>query len=260
MSQSRCKKNEQLELNLPTWGGKRAGAGRKRVGPRAKVAHVLRPKVSRWNPVFITIRLRDDVPDVRQPSAWKEIILVLRAFRSYAGLRIVHYSIVGNHAHFIAECEGREALSLGMRRLCAALARALNRCFARSGPVLAGRYHARELMTPTEVNKTLLYVLLNGKKHAAESGVVLPSGWVDPRSTAAIFDGWRDPPPLPERTDYGTSEPRTWLLKTGWRTCGLLALDEMPSSTRARDCDAIVYDITQRISVARVDEDLRAAA
>ena len=57
--------------------------------------------------------------------------------------RVVHYSLQGNHAHFIVEAAGREALGRGMKSLGARLARAVNRVFERSGRVLEDRYHLR---------------------------------------------------------------------------------------------------------------------
>jgi hypothetical protein len=244
MSRSRAKANEQLELHLPTWGGRREGAGRKRASERPTVAHVVRPQVHRWNPVHVTIRFRDDVPDVRSRPAWKAIVETFRELRDASGLAIVHYSFPGNHGHLIGECEGRECLSRGLQYFCSRVARALNECFDRTGPVFAGRYHARELTTPTEVRNALRYALLNGRMHDAEAGIHHPPEWFDPRSTSAIFDGWRQPIDAPQcLKDYGTTPARTWLLQTGWKRGGLLDLDDVPGSTRelsstARDGDA----------------------
>jgi putative transposase len=95
--------------------------------------------------------------------------------------------------------------------------------------VVAGRSHARELTTPTEVRNALHYVLSNARHHAAQRGATLPRGWIDPRSTAAIFDGWRNPPLTEHRfADYGTSPPQSWLLREGWRRLGLLEVDTVP--------------------------------
>jgi len=42
-----------------------------------------------------------------------------------------------------------------MRSIGARIARAVNRVFCRRGAVLADRYHARVLRTPTEVRRAL---------------------------------------------------------------------------------------------------------
>jgi putative transposase len=235
MESKKVKRGCQLELSLPTWGGAREGAGRKRQRERPSVPHVVRPIVRGWSPVLITLRVRADVPDLRQRDAWAAIVRVLRNFRGRFTLRFVHYSVLFNHIHFIAESPDEVSLSLGMQSLCTALGKRLNACFGRSGPVFDGRYHARELTTPLEVKNALRYVLLNARHHELDAGRTLAREWIDPRSTGAIFDGWRDPPTLREGTkDYGTSPARTWLLRTGWKKHGLLELDEVPGALRKR--------------------------
>jgi putative transposase len=234
MAESKSKKGVQLELELPTWGGQRAGAGRKRQAERPSVPHIARSQLRSYNPLLITLRMRDDVPDLRQRPAWVSIVRTMREFReSQDDLRFVHYSVPANHAHLIAEGEGRASVSLGMQSFCTRFAKAVNRCFDRKGTAFAGRYHVRELKTPTEVRNALRYVLGNARHHAADAGITLPPDWVDPRSTAATFDGWRDPPVMPERlADFGTSAARSWLLRVGWRRLGLLDLCEIPGGLR----------------------------
>ena len=219
----------QLELTLPAWGGKRKGAGRKRVSGLPSVPHVARAPVKEWNPLLVTVRMRDGLPSLREQLAWDTIVRTMQGFRGTQGLAFVEYSVMSNHQHLMAESQGREALSRGMQAFSIRLAKALNELFGRTGPVFAGRYHVRELSTPTEVRNAVRYVLLNARHHAAAANVVLPPDWIDPRSTAAGFDGWRDPPRVPETTcDFGTSPARTWLLREGWRRYGLLEVDDVP--------------------------------
>ena len=165
----------------------------------------------------------------------------LRTFRGSYALRIIHYSVQINHVHLLVEAADAEALARGMQALTIRLANAFNRCFDHNGTVFASRYHARELTSPMEVRNALRYVLNNARHHAADAGITLPKDWIDPRSTAAIFDGWRDPPISPKRfSDFGTSTADTWLLRTGWRRHGLLELDEIPGNRRssAKPCSS----------------------
>jgi putative transposase len=221
-------KQVQLELELKSWGGKRRGAGRKRVRERATTSHDARPQLKSYNPVLITMRVCDDVPDLRQRPCWAVIVRTLRDVRGRIPMRFVHYSVLANHLHFIAEGEGREAVARGMQSFTARLAKRINRCFDRTGKVFVSRYHARELKTPREVWFALRYVLLNARHHGLENGDALPSGCVDPRSSGAVFDGWVRPPAVPVQWDFGTSPARTWLLRVGWRRYGLLDLDDTP--------------------------------
>jgi REP-associated tyrosine transposase len=234
VASNRSKQPYQLELVLPTWGGMRAGAGRKRKCERPSVPHVVRSRICRSNPVLVTMRVRDDIPNLRDGDRWNVIVDVMRANRACGVLATVHYVVLGNHLHLIAEADDRAVLSTGMQALSTRLAKRINACCGRSGAFFAGRYHARELATPREVYNGLRYVLLNARHHAEQVGVVLPPRWIDPRSTAVLFDGWRDPPaPATPAIDLGVVPARSWLLREGWRRHGPLALDDVPGSTRA---------------------------
>jgi len=76
-------------------------------------------------------------------------------------------------------------LRRGVQGLTIRVAKAVNRALGRRGKVWDDRYHARALPTPREVRHALVYVLQNCRKH-------LPGfRGLDPRSSAAWFDGWR---------------------------------------------------------------------
>jgi REP element-mobilizing transposase RayT len=142
-----------------------------------------------------------------------------------AGFRVVHYSLQSNHAHLVVEAADRGALGRGMKSLGARLARAVNRVFGRTGPVLAERYHQRILETPREVRNVLRYVLLNARRHARRT---VRGAALDPASSARWFDGWRGTPvtngPRP------VARARTWLLRIGWRRHGLFDPTEVPGA------------------------------
>ena len=56
---------KQLELDLPTWGGRRKGAGRKPTGSKAGVPHrALRPHLAS-HPLHVTLKLRKEYPRLR---------------------------------------------------------------------------------------------------------------------------------------------------------------------------------------------------
>ncbi|MEO1483786.1 MAG: hypothetical protein AAFU77_16885, partial [Myxococcota bacterium] len=65
------------------------------------------------------------------------------------------------------------------------------------------RYHAHILKTPREVRHALAYVLNNARRHAAQRGLRLPRTFVDHCSSAAHFDGWKNPPNVPEHDSSG---------------------------------------------------------
>jgi hypothetical protein len=147
------------------------------------------------------------------------------------GFRLIHFTVQGNHIHMVVEAEDRRALSRGLQGLGIRAAKALNRVMGRKGAVLADRYHARLLTTPMAVRIGLLYVFRNAAKHAAEYGAPLPVGWPDPCSSAAWFDGWREPHAFAAlRAHAGppcVARACSWLLTRGWRRHGLIAAHEL---------------------------------
>ena len=56
---------KQLAMELPTWGGRRKGAGRKPKGRVALVSHEARPEFDGRTPVHVVMRVRDDVRSLR---------------------------------------------------------------------------------------------------------------------------------------------------------------------------------------------------
>jgi hypothetical protein len=119
-----------------------------------------------------------------------------------------------------------------LRALQIRIARRLNRLAGRKGKVFTDRYHARALATPRETQAALRYVLLNGRHHAARDG---GKAWLDPCSSAAVFNGWSRPAELPPGyKDRGaitaTAQPETWLLRVGWRRCGEISPDDVPGA------------------------------
>jgi hypothetical protein len=144
----------------------------------------------------------------------------------------VEYSLQGQHLHLVCEADDRRALARGMQGLNVRLAKRLNRHLGRSGTLLAERYHSRVLKTPTEVKNVIAYVLCNSRKHAAERGVPLERGWIDPFSSGPQFGGWCDlvnPPAAYAREPCSTALPRSWLLRIGWKRRGLISVHTIPS-------------------------------
>ena len=211
-------------------GGPRPGAGRPR-GPRPRVLHRERAPVPVDAPVHVTLRVKANLPSLRDGRFVREWRRSLAEASERGDFRVSHYSLQGDHAHLIVEAHGKDALARGMKSIAARLARALNRIAGRSGPVLDSRYHHRSLRTPREVRRALAYVLLNARRHLAKRRRTARGAAprLDPAGSARWFDGWRQEtaaaePPAP----CEIARPRTWLLRTGWRRHGLIDLAEVP--------------------------------
>jgi len=225
-----ARRNPQLPLSLRAprrWGGPRAGAGRK-PGENPGLGHISRQPFRTVLPAHVTLRVRTDVPSLRDVRIVDEIERTFAKGCERQDFRLVHYSLQGNHAHLIVEARNREALGRGMMAIGARLARAVNRVAKRTGRVLADRYHVRMLPTPKEVRTALRYVLLNARRHAAKARAATSRAInLDPASSGRWFDGWKRKPSAPAERP-AVARARTWLLAVGWRRYGLLDPADVP--------------------------------
>jgi REP element-mobilizing transposase RayT len=218
-----------------TWGGRREGAGRKKKAEKDRtfVAHHPREPHKKRHPTHVTLRARGRLPSFRSQRIHQMLRRILEAQlrRRYRDqFQVVHYSVQTNHLHLIVEATDSRAMRSGVSGLVIAFAKRLNRILQRAtGKVWGDRYHSRELTTPSEVRRALVYVLQNVRKH----GFDLAGAFVDPLSSAKRFDGWSVPvpPPPDEAETISPRRPRTWLLGEGWitRGGGLLSPTERPA-------------------------------
>ena len=178
--------------------------GRPKTG-KAGVSHLRRQAVSRHAPVHVTLRTVGSVPGMRRQRTVAAIEEAFRQARIRFGMRIVHYSIQGNHLHLIVEAEDRRSLARGMQGLAIRIAKTLNRLFNREGRVWADRYHAHVLKARREVANALRYVLGNFARHTG-------GRFIDSFSSVRFLGK--------AGVDAPVAEPRTWLLAIGWRGSG----------------------------------------
>jgi len=115
------------------------------------------------------------------------------------GVRILEFSVQGNHMHLIVEAAAHEALSRAMQGFSIRVAKGLNAMMKRRGRVFADRYHAHILETPPEARWAVLYVRRNYQKHMSEIGKPISPDYVDPFASPGA--------------NIEIAEPRTWLLR-----------------------------------------------
>jgi REP element-mobilizing transposase RayT len=179
----------------------------------------------------VTLRVRSDMPSLRSRAFIFDFQSRMAAGCERGEFRVCHYSIQRDHVHFVVEAAGKEALGRGMKSVGIRLARAVNRVFGRKGPALFGRYHLRVLRTPRDVRHALAYLLLNARKHWRKRNGDAPPVVLDIASSGAWFDGWKRSPPAAEPTSSApVARARSWLLREGWRTRGLVDPAEVPGS------------------------------
>jgi len=237
----------QLAFTFASKPKRKRRQGAKKTGPKPRpervgfVAHRSRDDHEARNAVHVTMRCVARAPSLRAEVVLRAIGGVLRrAIRR--GIQVVHYSIQGNHIHLIAEGADKSGIARGMQWLFSRIAFEVNRVAARSGSLFRDRHHRHELETPSEMRRALVYVLMNGRKHLLQQGVVAEGlySWIDPCSSAAWLPAhaWRDGA-RPSETALAKARagpcppaaaPATWLVGVGWKKAGgALRLNETPA-------------------------------
>ena len=236
----------QTEL-FPRRGGKRPNAVRPAKGPRASERHERRAPVRASHPVHVVMRAERDIRSLRVRHIYHAIRWATVMMAKHDDCRIIHMSIQGNHLHLIVEAKDRLRLACGMQAFQISAAQRINRAISahrgtrRTGCVFSDRYHATILTTPRQVRNTLAYVLNNWRRHGEDKRRVARAWVMDPFSSAAFFDGWKERehdlfvPVLPESyRPLVVWFARSWLLTTGWRRHRLISVDEVPKGTPDR--------------------------
>jgi putative transposase len=200
--------------------------------------HETRAKVDPRYPLQVTIRAVPGLPSLRSARVFGALRRTI-ARASVDRFRVIHFSIQQDHGHFIVEGDEARRARGGMHGLAIRLALAVNRALGRrKGKVVGDRYHVRPLTTPRQMRTSMVYVLLNFRKH-----LNAPAG-IDPRSSGLHFSGWRRGAEL-DSADVGsgagggagggegaTAEPTTWMATVGWRRAGgLLNPEERPATS-----------------------------
>jgi REP-associated tyrosine transposase len=227
-------------------GGKRRGAGRPAKGKRSSESHKQRPFLHDRYPVHIVLRTVRAVGGLRRRCIWQAIRAATLTTALREDFRIVHVSLQSTHVHLIVEAANKAALARGMQGFQISAAKHLNAAISRGRPgtrrrgtVFPDRYHAEIITSPTQARHTLSYVMNNWRKHQ-EDRKPATAGWtIDWFSTAAMFPGWKEygdeaflwrgPPSYDPLVVY---QPRTWLLREGWKKAGTVSCHEVPSKRR----------------------------
>jgi hypothetical protein len=205
--------------------------------------HDTRAKVEPRYPLQVTIRAVPGLPSLRSARVFGALRRAI-ARASVDRFRVIHFSIQQDHGHFIVEGDEARRARGGMHGLAIRLALAVNRALGRrKGRVVGDRYHVRPLTTPRQMRTSMVYVLLNFRKHLHAPAII------DPRSSGPHFSGWHRrtrldsadvaPGAAADATRGGlvaTVAATTWMATIGWRRAGgLLKLEERPAtSPRAR--------------------------
>ena len=220
---------------------RKRGAGRPKKGPRASERHEVRQRVKSSEPVHVVCRVERDVRTLRTRHIYQAVRKAMLTALKRDTFRIVHVSIQSSHVHLLVEVQDRMALARGMQGFQIAAAKYINAAISkrrdekRKGRVFADRYHPEIIKNRRQARHVLAYVLNNWRKHREHEFEPANEWQIDPFSSAASFDGWRESvdafpttyQPLP------VWKPKVWLLGEGWKMYGLISTTETPGKARA---------------------------
>jgi REP element-mobilizing transposase RayT len=175
--------------------------------------------------VHVTHHVTPGLPSLRTRAAFDVVREAIRAGCERRGFRVVAFSVLSNHLHYVVEGASTECVARGMQGLSIRIAKALNRAWGRRGKVFGERYFARVARGMNAVRRVLTYVLQNARRHR----VRLPRGVPDPYSSGPWFRFWRERPP-PHSGPAPVAEMHdAWLVAAAqWRP----SLDDLPGLGR----------------------------
>ena len=213
--------------------------GRKRASER----HLPRPRLTKHQPVHVTVRVVDELAALRDRDCYQAIRRAMMRVYARRDCQITGVSVQGSHIHLLVEADSGRALSRMMQALQISAARHLNRAYAkrvgvakpRRGQVFADRYNEEIIDNPRQARHAWSYVLNNWRKHGEQRAEAMSVFTIDPFSSAIAFHGWTEPIDEPWLASYEplpVRPPRTWLLATGWRRYGLVDPREVPGKRR----------------------------
>jgi REP element-mobilizing transposase RayT len=245
-------RKRHVQQELFRRGGKRKGAGRKPRGARAGSPHQLRPTIKPHHALHVVMRVVPGVGNMRRRSLYKAMRSATLTAALRERIRIVHISIQRTHVHMLVEAEDKLALARGMQGFQISAARHINTALRvgarrRRGAVFADRYHVEVITSPRRARHALSYVLNNWRKHQEDRVQPMSTWRIDWFSSAVMFPGWveyddepflwRGPGTYDPLVVY---QPRTWLLREGWKKSGSISCREVPSASADGCTDAVV--------------------
>ena len=155
-------------------------------GKRRQVPHRKRARFG-GSALIVTVHQLDGLPSLRTQQVMGVFQKALAIAKDRFGCRVLQFTLLGNHVHFMVEAPDEKALGRAMKGLLVHLAKTLNKVWGRKGHVFERRFHSVVVSTMRQVHRALRYVLLNARKH----GIRIPFGEPDPFSSGPWFKDWR---------------------------------------------------------------------
>jgi REP-associated tyrosine transposase len=155
-------------------------------GKRRQVPHRKRASFG-GSALIVSVHQLDGLPSLRTRQVMGVFRKALAIAKDRFECRVLQFSILGNHVHFMVEAPDEKALGRAMKGLLVRLAKGLNKLWGRKGSVFERRFHSLVVSTMRQVHRGLRYVLNNARKH----GIRIPFGEPDPFSSGPWFSFWK---------------------------------------------------------------------
>jgi REP element-mobilizing transposase RayT len=91
------------------------------------MARTTRPAHAAYHPALVTVKLRQHLPRLRNRKERAALLTHIARGKDRFGFRLLHFSILNDHLHFVVEAKDRTALCRGLQGLLIRLARGLNK-------------------------------------------------------------------------------------------------------------------------------------
>ncbi|HEX7841979.1 MAG TPA: transposase [Kofleriaceae bacterium] len=194
--------------------------------------------------MHVVLRVISAVGNLRRRCVYQAVREATLTTALRKNFRIVHLSIQRTHIHLLVEADAKKALAAGMQGFQISAAKHLNAAISkgrpgprRRGAVFPDRYHAEIITSPRQARHALSYAMNNWRKHQEDRRAPMSAWTIDWFSSAAMFPGWaeygdeaflwRGPSTYDPLVVY---QPKTWLLREGWKKAGAISYREVPSA------------------------------
>jgi REP element-mobilizing transposase RayT len=155
-------------------------------GKRRQVPHRKRASFG-GSALIVSVHQLDGLPSLRTRQVMGVFRKALAIAKDRFECRVLQFSLLSNHVHFVVEAPDEKALGRAMKGLLVRLAKGLNKLWGRKGSVFERRFDSVVVSTMRQVHRALRYVLLNARKH----GIRIPFGEPDPFSSGPWFKFWK---------------------------------------------------------------------
>jgi REP element-mobilizing transposase RayT len=126
-------------------------------GKRRQVPHRKRASFG-GSALIVSVHQLDGLPSLRTRQVMGVFRKALAIAKDRFECRVLQFSLLSNHVHFVVEAPDEKALGRAMKGLLVRLAKGLNKLWGRKGSVFERRFDSVVVSTMRQVHRALRYV------------------------------------------------------------------------------------------------------